>query len=104
MKVIKRKDAKSFGLKVYFTGKACKRGHISKRYVANAVCIECDKHHEESRHRKPHTVTPPKRKRVVLSKNTVTPQAAKSILQRFGKKYAVSLANELLRVCSDSED
>lgn len=25
----------------YYTGKPCKRGHISKRYKRNNVCVEC---------------------------------------------------------------
>ena len=38
--VISRKDARAAGLKRYFTGKPCSRGHISERLV-NAGCVEC---------------------------------------------------------------
>lgn len=36
-----RKIARELGLKRYFTGVACKRGHICERYVSSARCIEC---------------------------------------------------------------
>jgi len=40
--IITRKEAKAKGLKRYFTGKPCKRGHISERLVCNKGCIECE--------------------------------------------------------------
>lgn len=42
MKIITRKEAKALGLKRYFTGKPCKRGHICDRYVSDS-CVECKK-------------------------------------------------------------
>ena len=39
---MKRREAKELGLKIYNTGKPCKRGHLSDRYV-NGQCIECVK-------------------------------------------------------------
>jgi hypothetical protein len=43
MDIISRKEAKARGLKQYFTGKPCKRGHISKRLLSTGVCLECSK-------------------------------------------------------------
>lgn len=40
MKVISRAEAKRRGLSVYFTGKPCKHGHLSERYLSGA-CREC---------------------------------------------------------------
>ena len=40
MKIILRKDAFAQGLKKYYAGKVCRRGHIAERYVAGA-CVEC---------------------------------------------------------------
>lgn len=40
MKIIDRKTAITLGLKKYYTGKMCRRGHISERYVAGA-CVAC---------------------------------------------------------------
>ena len=42
-KIISRTEALSQGLKVYFTGKSCRNGHISERYVSSANCISCSK-------------------------------------------------------------
>lgn len=41
MNVISRKEAKAAGLKRYFTGKPCKRGHVVERQVASERCREC---------------------------------------------------------------
>lgn len=41
MQIITRKEAKEKGLSRYFTGEACKHGHISERTVCNGGCVEC---------------------------------------------------------------
>jgi hypothetical protein len=43
MKIIQRAEAVSEGLSKYFTGKPCKRGHVSERLVSCKVCIACQK-------------------------------------------------------------
>lgn len=43
MEIISRKKAKELGLTHYFTGKPCKRGHVSKRYVSIFKCCQCAK-------------------------------------------------------------
>ena len=43
MEIITRAEAKEKGLTRYFTGKACKHGHISERSVGGWHCIECKK-------------------------------------------------------------
>lgn len=40
MDIISRKDALAQGLKHYFTGKPCKRGHVTLRYVSGP-CLGC---------------------------------------------------------------
>lgn len=50
MEIISKKDAKSAGLKTYFTGIPCIRGHIDVRSVANGVCFEC-RRQAQNRHR-----------------------------------------------------
>jgi|DEB0MinimDraft_10_1074344.scaffolds.fasta_scaffold00191_24 5-methylcytosine-specific restriction endonuclease McrA len=49
MEVISKKQAQEQGLKRYFTGKPCKRGHVSERYVSGGVCIECDNNRVRSK-------------------------------------------------------
>lgn len=43
LKIITRAEARKRGLKRYFTGKTCERGHINERYVSCRQCIECSK-------------------------------------------------------------
>jgi len=38
-----RKKAMDLGLITYFTGRPCKRGHLSERRVSTWVCIQCAK-------------------------------------------------------------
>ncbi|EMX0849477.1 hypothetical protein AAF302_000683 [Pluralibacter gergoviae] len=41
MKIITRVEAATLGLKRYYTGKLCKHGHNSERWVHNGHCVEC---------------------------------------------------------------
>ena len=41
MQVISRIEAESQNLKYYFTGKPCKHGHASERYVSDGKCCDC---------------------------------------------------------------
>jgi hypothetical protein len=39
--IVTRAKAKASGLKRYFTGVPCKRGHLSERTLHNNECNEC---------------------------------------------------------------
>lgn len=39
--IITRAQARAQGSKRYFTGKACKHGHVAERQVSNLTCMEC---------------------------------------------------------------
>jgi hypothetical protein len=41
MQIITKRQAISLGLKRYFTGKPCKQGHVTERYVTKSSCVEC---------------------------------------------------------------
>jgi hypothetical protein len=41
MEIVTRKDAVSKGLSKYFTGVACRNGHVAPRYTQSATCEEC---------------------------------------------------------------
>jgi hypothetical protein len=41
MRLISHKEAKAAGLKRYFTGKKCARGHIAERLVSCRNCLQC---------------------------------------------------------------
>jgi 5-methylcytosine-specific restriction endonuclease McrA len=40
-KIMTRAEAKTAGLKRYFTGAPCKRGHVAERLVSNGGCFVC---------------------------------------------------------------
>ena len=40
IEIISREEAKALGLKRYFTGEPCKRGHIAERTIRGA-CTKC---------------------------------------------------------------
>ncbi|MCK5021019.1 MAG: hypothetical protein KAS32_28670 [Candidatus Peribacteraceae bacterium] len=58
MNVISLKQAKSEGMKKYFTGKPCKHNHISERRVGNRSCIECETIRKAGKKVVPVKVTP----------------------------------------------
>jgi hypothetical protein len=39
--VVFRDQAKAAGLKRFFTGEPCKRGHVAERFVSDRSCVEC---------------------------------------------------------------
>jgi hypothetical protein len=41
LQVISRRDAADNGYTFFYTGKACKHGHASKRYVSTGGCYAC---------------------------------------------------------------
>jgi hypothetical protein len=41
MKIITREAAAAGGLNKYYTGKLCKHGHDSERWVLNCGCVQC---------------------------------------------------------------
>ena len=41
MEIISRKEAKAKGLKRYFTGNPCPKGHVAERYTKKGSCCEC---------------------------------------------------------------
>jgi hypothetical protein len=51
MRCIGPSEAKSLGLKHYFTGKPCSKGHLSQRLTSTRACCECFKaYYEQNLH------------------------------------------------------
>lgn len=50
--IISRKEAIKRGLKRFFTGKPCPRGHVALRYLASKKCIECARAEQRIRWKK----------------------------------------------------
>jgi hypothetical protein len=48
MEKITRKQALALGLKRYFTGKPCCRGHVVERLASAGTCVECRRLMEQS--------------------------------------------------------
>lgn len=55
-KLISRADAEAKGLKRFYTGKPCSRGHIAERFVTDGSCCAC-KLENTAAFRKEHNVT-----------------------------------------------
>jgi 5-methylcytosine-specific restriction endonuclease McrA len=69
---IRRRHAKSLGLKRYFTGKFCKRGHISERWTSTGKCTRCYAPKTESLRAKSMRL---KRSALLAGKATYDPEA-----------------------------
>lgn len=41
MEIISKADARAAGLKRFFTGEPCMRGHIAEQYVSTGQCLTC---------------------------------------------------------------
>lgn len=41
--LVSRQEAIELGLVRYFTGEACKRGHVAERYTLGGGCTECQR-------------------------------------------------------------
>lgn len=39
--MVSKKEARAQGMKRYYTGKPCPKGHLSEKYVSNDACIAC---------------------------------------------------------------
>ena len=38
-----RREAFVQGSQFFFTGRPCRRGHVTNRYTSSGVCVECNK-------------------------------------------------------------
>lgn len=51
-------EAKALGLRIYNTGKPCKHGHSSDRYVGNSGCVKCLSYPFKNRPGRGNTILP----------------------------------------------
>jgi hypothetical protein len=42
LKIVTRLEAAASGLNKFYTGKPCKHGHLSERWVLNGACVQCN--------------------------------------------------------------
>lgn len=52
MEIISKQEAKDLGLKKFFTGLSCSKGHVAERYVVSRMCVECASAHNTAGGRK----------------------------------------------------
>ncbi len=52
MQISSKKEALARGLNRYFTGKPCKRGHLSERNI-HGMCMECERERDRERFKNP---------------------------------------------------
>lgn len=68
MEIITRQEAIAQGLRRYFTGEPCKRGHTAQMWTRSCVCVECNRIYKKAeRKRNPEHVR--QRKRAWDSRN-----------------------------------
>lgn len=48
VKIITRTEAAKSGLTKYYTGAACRNGHVCERYTVNGACVECNANHTKA--------------------------------------------------------
>jgi len=64
--LISRSEARAKGLRRYFTGRPCRRGHVAERLVSTQHCRECSNHHSRQQYqRSPRTREEVKAKRLL---------------------------------------
>jgi hypothetical protein len=92
MQVILRREAKAAGLKKYFTGKPCSRGHVLPRYTSGG-CEECERvrNREYQKHRRRTDPVYAEKQRTQWNRNRKTPAARARILASMRKrKYGIT--------------
>lgn len=48
VKIITRAEAAKAGIMKYYTGAACRNGHVCERYTVNGACVECNAIHTKA--------------------------------------------------------
>lgn len=77
--LITRADAKAQGLKHYYTGKPCKRGHIEPRFTSEGSCVAC----AVARAKNWNTQNPQKQQACRDAWNEANPERVKAIHSRW---------------------
>lgn len=82
LEIITRKEAIARGLKRYYTGKPCKRGHVAEQRVVDRCCVEC---HRES-NRRWQSTNPEKARESVRRWSIVNPEKKREKDRRWHAK------------------
>jgi hypothetical protein len=80
-----RDEARTLGIKWFFTGRPCKHGHLSARHVSSATCMEC---HSNRMHTVYHENPQPAIERVLKRQKELKKQDPEGFLERERIKMA----------------
>jgi len=77
-----REEARAAGLKRYFPGKPCRRGHVAERKASDGSCVECNR--ENNRQRR--AADPEKHRNTERRRRTANRDAANEKQRRWSEK------------------
>jgi hypothetical protein len=84
--LVTKKDAQASGLTKYFTGVACKRGHMTERRTSSSDCVECSKIRQQTEQNRQH-----KKDHYEKNKEQVLTRAKNNYEQNKVEKIAYSI-------------
>lgn len=96
--IVSRSEAVRQGLKKYYTGKPCKRGHLSERRVSTNDCVTCSKERQQTKKEKDR-----KRQHYIDNKGAYLAKASKRYQEKrdeiieYAKQYAKENAETINR-------
>lgn len=97
--LISRGEARTAGVPRYFTGRPCKNGHVSERYVDKALCVECN-NAASQRYRDAHPGIASANVRRWMDRH---PAAAKVLYAVAGRRWRYGLTPERFAAMLDAQ-
>ncbi len=97
MELISRPEAKKRELTHYFTGKFCKYGHISKRFISTCKCFDCGL--AETAKYSLHITDPEKNRIRIQEWRDKNPERAREVSRIGQKKYQKTTKGQLRKFC-----
>ena len=99
--ILSRMDARERGIKTYFTGRACVRGHISHRRTGSCACVSCDNAEVRDRLRKANRAHPERFRRYRLKQRLNNPiglllRGARRRAKQYGLPFALSQSDIMI--------
>ena len=84
---ITREEARSLGLKFYYTGRPCKYGHDSSRLVSNFGCYECSRSRTEEWEKDNHELSKGLKRTCYYNKHDYYKRCSKDYRRTHRDKY-----------------
>lgn len=90
-------DAKSLGLKTFFNGKPCKKGHVSARYTSDRCCVDCARSRAADRYENNRSDVLEQRKASYLKDQQAVKHRVRDYAQRNPEKIVAAKRNYYLK-------